>query len=287
MQRISPAKVNLFLRVGPRRDDGYHSLVSWFVSTGLHDTLTFEPAGEGTVSLTCNLSDLAVDQSNLIIKAATLLRDATGSRQGATIRLTKRIPMGAGLGGGSSNAATTLLGLNDLWQGNLPHAALCHLAARLGSDVPFFLNLPSAICRGRGEIISAFPSPRCGWIVPILPPISMPTPQVYWQFDTMEKGTCLNSLPPIDHFASLSAIELLPQLINDLEAPAFALRPDLAELREAIETHLGRPIRMSGSGASLFTLFDAQTDAEDAARALTKHFAIPAHAVPLGSKSVS
>ena len=285
MQRISPAKVNLFLRVGPIRQDAYHGLVSWFVSTALHDTLAFEPAVDGPVVLTCDLPHLAVDQSNLILKAADLLRHAAGSPKGATIHLEKRIPMGAGLGGGSSNAATTLLALNDLWQCNLPQLTLCDLAARLGSDVPFFLNLPSAICRGRGEIIREFPSPRCSWIVLILPPISMPTPQVYRQFDVMQKGTDLASLPPMEHLASLSASELLPQLANDLEAPAFALRPDLGELRAAIETHLARPVRMSGSGASLFTLFDAQADAADAARAITSHFAIPAHAVRLGSQS--
>ena len=282
MQRISPAKVNLFLRVGPQRQDGYHALVSWFVSTALHDTLTFEPAVDGRVVLTCDLPHLAVDQTNLIIKAADLLRHATRSPKGATIHLEKRIPMGAGLGGGSSNAATTLLALNDLWQCNLPHLTLCDLAARLGSDVPFFLNLPSAICRGRGEIISEFPSPRCGWIVLILPPISMPTPQVYRQFDVMKKGTDLASLPPMDHLASLSSSELLPQLANELEAPAFAIRPDLGALRASVETHVARPVRMSGSGASLFTLFDTQTAAADAARAVTTRFAIPAHAVRLG-----
>ena len=286
MQRLSPAKVNLFLRIGPQRDDGYHTLVSWFVSTGLHDTLAFEPAVDARLILTCDLPQLAVDQSNLIIKAAELLRHATGSRQGAMIHLEKRIPMGAGLGGGSSNAATTLLALHDLWQCNLPHLTLCDLAARLGSDVPFFLNLPSAICRGRGEVISEFPSPRCRWIVLVLPLISMPTPQVYRQFDAMKKGSDLASLPPMDHLAALSSSELLSQLANDLEIPAFAIRPDLGELRAAVETHLARPVRMSGSGASLFTLFDAQADAADAAAAITTRLAIPAHAVSLGSQSV-
>ncbi len=287
MQRISPAKVNLFLRVGPRRGDGYHSLVSWFASTGLHDTLAFEPADDGRLVLTCDQPQLAVDQSNLIIKAANILREAAGSREGAMIRLQKRIPMGAGLGGGSSNAATTLLGLSELWRCNLTHEVLCGLAARLGSDVPFFLNLPSAICRGRGELITAFPSPRCQWIVLVLPPISMPTPQVYRQLDLMNKGTDLDSLPPMEHLADLGADGLLPQLVNDLELAAFALRPDLGKLREAVEAHIGRPVRMSGSGASLFSLFDVEADAVDAACAVTEWFAMPAHAVRLGAESMT
>lgn len=286
MERISPAKVNLFLRVGPRRDDGYHSLVSWFVSTALRDTLTFRAAAGEAVVLSCDLPELAVDQSNLVLKAANVLREAAGVRYGAVIHLAKRIPMGAGLGGGSSNAAATLLGLNELWRCNLPQSVLSGLAARLGSDVPFFLNLPSAVCRGRGEVISPFRSPRCNWSVLVLPPISMPTPQVYRQFDAMNKGTDLESLLPMEHLAELGSDDLLPQLANDLETPAFALCPELGELRAAVEAHISRPVRMSGSGASLFTLFDDQADAADSACAVTKRFGMPAHAVRLGAESV-
>lgn len=282
MQRISPAKVNLFLRVGPRRADGYHDLVSWFAMTGLHDVLDFVPSADPRLSLTCNLPGLAVDQSNLIIKAATLLREAAGGAAGATIELAKRIPMGAGLGGGSSNAAVTLLALNELWQCSLPVEQLSALAARLGSDVPFFLGSPSAICRGRGEIIEAFGAPAARWIVVILPPIAMPTPQVYRRFDELGLGTHLSSLGEFGRLASLPARELLPELVNDLETPAFAIRPDLGELRSAIEAAVGRPVRMSGSGASLFTVFDEQAEATAAAAAIASRFGMPAHAVSLG-----
>jgi 4-diphosphocytidyl-2-C-methyl-D-erythritol kinase len=185
--------------------------------------------------------------------------------------LEKRIPLGAGLGGGSSDAARTLAGLNRLWQVDWPAGRLAEVAAQLGSDVPFFLHGPSSVCTGRGEVVRPVPPPsRARWAVLVLPDVHMPTPAVYRRFDELGLGFDeeIAREPDWDEWSALSAKDLLARLVNDLEAPAFALRPDLAELRRGLEVQLGRVVRMSGSGSSLFTLFDeAEADQARAAAA--------------------
>jgi 4-diphosphocytidyl-2-C-methyl-D-erythritol kinase len=185
--------------------------------------------------------------------------------------LEKRIPTGAGLGGGSSDGARMMQALNRLWSANLPPQKLAALAVTIGSDLPFFFFGPSCVCRGRGEIVQPIPAPRrARWAVLVLPKIVMPTPAVYQKFDQMKLGDARTAEQSIDPsaWADLPALELLPRLVNDLEAPAFALRPDLGKLRHEIEVRLDRPARMSGSGSSLFSLFDEKSDAECAAHNL-------------------
>jgi len=176
--------------------------------------------------------------------------------------------MGAGLGGGSSNAATTLQAVSELWQCRIDHQRLHEIAAALGSDVPFFLRGPSAICRGRGEIVSPASLPRPTGVLVILPGIEMPTPAVYRKFDEMGLGSNLAAVEKQLPDTDLDTDSLLARLVNDLEAPAFALSPDLARLREQAEEILGRPVRMSGSGSTLFTLYDDEQQAAEAASIL-------------------
>jgi 4-diphosphocytidyl-2-C-methyl-D-erythritol kinase len=198
--------------------------------------------------------------------------------------LEKRIPLGAGLGGGSSDAARTLLGLNDLWQVNWPIERIARIAGRLGSDVPFFLYGASSVCTGRGEIVRPVAKPRAArWVVLILPDLHMPTPAVYRRFDELGLGFDDEIAGEVDwnQWATLSSKELLPRVVNDLEQPAFELQPALNELRTGIEVQLGRTVRMSGSGSSLFTLFDDVNEARAAASGISEEFAVLATAVEL------
>jgi 4-diphosphocytidyl-2C-methyl-D-erythritol kinase len=201
---------------------------------------------------------------------------------GATLE--KRIPLGAGLGGGSSDAARTLQGLNALWRADWPAERLAAVAAGLGSDVPFFLHGPSSVCTGRGEIVDPVPPPRLArWAVLALPGIHMPTPDVYRRFDEMDLGfdDMIERPPPWRDWASRPAEQLLPGLVNDLERPAFDLRPDLGALRRQLELAAGRPVRLSGSGSSLFTLFDDEGAARDAAAAIGARTGVRAIAAEL------
>ncbi|MFN0056654.1 MAG: 4-(cytidine 5'-diphospho)-2-C-methyl-D-erythritol kinase, partial [Planctomycetales bacterium] len=159
----APAKLNLFLKVLGKREDGYHELETLMVSVGLYDTLQLKADPSGKIELACHDAGTLppgalprelppADGTNLVVRAAQLLRQVTGTQQGARLELIKRIPMAAGLAGGSSDAAAALIGLNRLWRLDLTGRELHELAAQLGSDVPFFLcPTPAAICRGRGE----------------------------------------------------------------------------------------------------------------------------------------
>ncbi|MBC7784104.1 MAG: 4-(cytidine 5'-diphospho)-2-C-methyl-D-erythritol kinase, partial [Burkholderiales bacterium] len=258
----------------------------------------------GRADLSCDDPTLPVDESNLIVRAIRAMQaeskrcrggDQLGSAQrgitewgstecgnyGVRVKLQKLIPTGGGLGGGSSDAAATVRTLNDLWKLSLPEQRLSELAATLGSDVPFFLKGPSGICTGRGEIVHPIPPPGPRWALLMLPGTSMPTPAVYRQFDLMTDPGLSNSkvssptgdCPTGDweqrvdwtQWQRLSAKGLLRHLQNDLEAPAFALSPSLGRLRSDAETLVSRPVRMSGSGSTLFTLFDERNEAEEAA----------------------
>jgi 4-diphosphocytidyl-2-C-methyl-D-erythritol kinase len=187
--------------------------------------------------------------------------------------LNKRIPAGAGLGGGSSDAASTLMALAAMWKLKWSASKLAEFSARLGSDVPFFFHGPSSICTGRGEIVRPTPPPaRAKFAVLVLSDIVMPTPKVYAAFDAMKLGSdaalgaalgaALDAPPDFAEWAKLPADELMPLLVNDLEAPAFSLEPKLAATRAALEKLWnGKIVRMSGSGSSLFTLCDAEAEA--------------------------
>jgi len=197
---------------------------------------------------------------------------------GLSLSLQKRIPVGAGLGGGSSDGARILLALNQLWNVNWSMRRLADFPARLGSDLPFFFFQPSAICRGRGEIVTpiSFPAPR--FAVLIFPGRAMPTRSVYEKFDEIETAppASIESEPPWDQWVKLSARQLLPLLVNDLEPAAFAIDPDLGRLRADAEQTVSRPVRMSGSGSTLFSLFDEETEAIAAARNLMQRHGVQA-----------
>jgi 4-diphosphocytidyl-2-C-methyl-D-erythritol kinase len=280
MRVLAPAKINIHLRVGPRRPDGFHPLLSWMTTVGLFDTLNFThvpskdagPPRRPRVSLRCDNPLLPCDGRNLIIKIANALAaESKFDVNNATdleILLEKRIPIGAGLGGGSSDGAFALMALNRLWRVGGAADVLSAFAARFGSDLSFFFHGPSSVCRGRGEIVSPVPRPSARWAALVLPRFSMPTPDVYRKFDQMNLGRDrdIQLEPDWPRWAEQKSEELLPRLVNDLEPPAFEISPALGRLRSEVELRLARPVRMSGSGSSLFTLFDHQSHAADAAK---------------------
>lgn len=269
---FAPAKLNLDLRVGKTRPDGFHPLVSWFVTTSLTDTLTFIPARTPGIRLTCSDPTLSTGDDNLVVRAARAVLGQSLNTTGIDIHLTKRIPMGGGLGGGSSNAASTLLALRPFANPSPDDAQLQKLAAELGSDVPFFLSATSAICTGRGEHIHPLPPPAPRHALLIHPELHVSTPEVYRAFDRLNLGGQLQS--PGDALAywrsvsHLASAELMNRLHNDLEPPAFDLVPALAAMHARLAKGLGRTVRMTGSGSVLFTLFDNREQAQSAARSV-------------------
>lgn len=268
MQVFAPAKINLHLRVAPVDGSGFHPVLSWMCTVALFDTLTIESADDGVIALTCDDPSLPCGESNLIIRAAR----AMNATQGARVHLHKRIPVGGGLGGGSSDAARTLLALNRFWNLNWPIERLARIAASLGSDVPFFLHDASSLCTGRGEIVRPISNPRPKWVVLILPGFAIPTADVYRRFDSLAHGNAdsVALKPDLYQWTELLAGPLLQRLVNDLEPPAFDLCPRLADLHRQVQQTLGQIVRMSGSGSSLFTLYDDFSEAQAAAERIKR-----------------
>ena len=279
MRVLAPAKINLHLRVGSPRADGFHPLLSWMATVGLFDTLILEQPVSAEQSepvvLRCDRADLPCDDRNLVVRVARGWHEQMRLPPLArvTIDLQKQIPMGAGLGGGSSDGAHALMGLNRLWRTQRAANDLSAFAARFGSDLSFFFYGPSSVCRGRGEIVMPIARPQARWVVLVLPQLSMPTPEVYRRFDQMglARQRDIEDPPHWERWARLSSEELMPCLVNDLERPAFDIAPALGSLRSGIERSIARPVRMSGSGSSLFTLFDQQDKAEEAAQRIGKN----------------
>ena len=314
MRVPAPAKINLHLRVGPRRADGFHPLLTWMTTVALFDTLTFvrrRPNAQGPTTpqrdaewfvLSCDDPGLPTGRDNLVVKAATALADAIsrdrtsrpgegsiGRLDGVSALLAKRIPSGAGLGGGSSDAAATLIGLNALWKLDLPAPRLSAIAGQIGSDVPFFLHGASSICTGRGEIVRPVARLDMKWATLVLPKYPMPTPAVYRRFDEMNLGReeSVAEEQDWDSWSKLSAAELMERLVNDLEPAAFSLRPELGELWSKLERELSQVVRMSGSGSSLFTLCDEADRAESHAKRTKESFGVDAIAVALTPATAS
>jgi 4-diphosphocytidyl-2-C-methyl-D-erythritol kinase len=248
------AKLNLYLRVVGRRPDGFHELETVMQELALADEIRFE--ADETLSLSVDVPGLPVDESNLVIRAARLLAGEAGVPAAARIALSKRIPLGGGLGGGSSNAAATLRGLDRLWDLHTPPEDLHRLAAGLGSDVAFFLHGGAALCRGRGEIVTPVPAASGLPYVLLLPSFGCPTAEVYERlsFD-------LTTRPPdVQHVLSAleqGDVEALASLVyNDLTEPARQVRPELGMLAESAGRIAGAPVHLSGSGSTLFLVGD-------------------------------
>ena len=244
------AKINLTLEVVGRRDDGYHDIVSIMQTVGLHDVVTLEPAER--LTLECDSPELE-SADNLAMRAAEVLREHVGYSGGAAISLAKRIPVAAGLGGGSSDAAAVLVGLNRLWGLGLSRDELMPLAASLGSDVPFFLVGGTAMVSGRGERVRALPPADLRWFVVLSPEIDLPdkTGRVY--ANLAAAGFTTGQLTRKLEARIRGKGDVPPQfLFNVFDDIAPAVFPELARYRDAFLRVGAREVHVAGSGPSLY-----------------------------------
>lgn len=251
LTRLAPAKLNLFLHITGRRADGYHELQTLFQLLDYGDELSFEPLPNGDLSLHAEgptASAMPLDD-NLILQAAELLRqEAMDPMLGAAISVGKRLPAGAGLGGGSSDAAATLLALNELWQLDLPEARLCELGVKLGADVPVFLRGRSAWAEGVGEILTPVELPVAFFLV-VTPPCFVSTKEVFSQENLTRNSPAIKMA---DFLAGRSR--------NDCEAVTRALYPAVAEALDWLAQFT--EARMTGTGASVFARCESRAEAE-------------------------
>lgn len=259
---LSPAKLNLALRVGRRRPDGYHELQTLFERISLSDRMSFSLKPSGIRVLTDSKAAPS-GPKNLAYRAADLLKTRFSVRQGVEIRIQKRIPVGAGLGGGSSNAASTLLVLNRLWKLKLPRARLLKLAAELGSDVPFFiLEEPFAVARGRGEKLTAIRWPRRFWHLIVKPPFAVSTAQAYAAWDKLTAPRRGVRIKP--------ASVLKGALFNSLELVVGKRLRTIQLMKAQLVSAGARAALMSGSGSAVFGIFSNRQRATLARRKLSK-----------------
>ncbi len=263
----APAKLNLYLRVVGKRPDGFHELETLFEILDLHDTLHFEPHPT-ELSLTCSHPDLPTDEGNLVYRAAQLLRQSAQVKAGAQIHLEKRIPHAAGLGGGSSDAATTLKGLNQLWRLGWSHEQLWPLAAELGADVPLFLE-EGGFWKGtaRGDEIEPIDTRTHLAHVLVVPPAKLLTKDVFSaEFDLTSPK------PSITLFALAlrngSLCELAQEIWNDLQPEAIRRCPVIQRIQDKLNKLGCLASCVSGSGPSVFGLCQDQEHAKDVVQQL-------------------
>lgn len=244
---FSPAKLNLFLHITGKREDGYHNLQTLFQLLDYGDRIEFSANTTGKVELSPSIPGLPTDQ-NFIYQAAQILQQHSGCSLGANIRLEKRLPMGGGLGGGSSNAATTLLGLNKLWQLNLTEKTLMKIGVQLGADVPVFILGQTAWAEGVGEQLTPVEMPN-HWYLVVVPNAHVSTAKVF-----AHQGLTRNSHPiKIRAFLEQGGK-------NDCQSVVEALYPEVKKARQWLAQFA--EARLTGTGACLFAKFDSETDAQ-------------------------
>ena len=285
----APAKLNLFLHVIGRRSDGYHELESVFRLVSLADSITIELRSDGLITRESSVDQEVATADDLVVRAAQALQQATGTSLGAHIAVVKRIPMGGGLGGGSSDAATVLLALNRLWRTGLNRAQLMRLGLSLGADVPFFVWGRNAFVQGIGEQLRSVDLPDISYLV-FRPPVSVSTNRVFTDPDLTRNtepvkmldfsgrtrfiGTNQSKSPEkVNGVGVGSEVESGTEVesgfgTNDLEQVAVRLFPVVREAKAWLHSN-GVQVRMSGSGSCLFAEFDTPLDAELAQVKLT------------------
>ena len=283
----APAKINLHLEVLGLRPDGFHELAMVMQSIDLVDSLRIRPTADGQISLQCDRADLPTDSSNLVVKAGEMLRARSGFAElGAQIVLEKRIPIGAGLAGGSSNGAAALLGLNELWGLGFKGQELHSMAAELGSDMPFCLDGGTQLCFGRGEQLEALPfnsSEPPALLLIKHPEVSVSTPWAYGrckelrgdfyleaEADFEQRRQALRQAPLLGAIAGNGS---WPPLRNDLQA---VVEPEVETVRQGLallrQSEQPLAVAMSGSGPTLFALFPRLDQARSAHTDLAERF---------------
>jgi len=256
------AKINLTLDVLGKRNDGYHDLATVMQTVDLHDTICLSSTNDNQVQIVCTIPELSND-NNLAARAVHLVRQHINSRQGVLIELHKRIPMAAGLGGGSSDAAAVLLALQRWWQLQLSPTDLLEMASSLGSDVPFFITGGLALCEGRGERVTALSSNWPGairWLLLLKPAISVSTAAVFRNLPASDYTDGLHSRAVC---AALLAgkVPKLEDLHNSFERIVLETYPEVALSRESLLKAGASIVRLSGTGPTLFAPFSDLTEA--------------------------
>ncbi|MCK9425635.1 MAG: 4-(cytidine 5'-diphospho)-2-C-methyl-D-erythritol kinase [Ignavibacteriaceae bacterium] len=263
----SPAKINFGLNVVSKRDDGFHDIETIFYPVELHDVLTFEKAER--FSFTCNDKSIHNDENNLVIKAARLIELLVKQEINVSITLEKNIPIAAGLGGGSSNAAHTLLSINELFALQISEKTLKGFALQLGSDVPFFLHPVPSFATSRGEILSPINFEIAKPILLVNPGINISTKWAYQNITPKEPEFSLSSLQS-NSFHNISSLN--GRIVNDFEEIAFATHPQLAEIKKNMFELNAEFALMSGSGSTMFGIFPDDNSAQSASKHFSKNY---------------
>lgn len=263
----APAKINLVLRILDRRPDGYHNLWSLMQTVRVEDEIIIALTGtESVVTLRCDDVSLKTDRSNLVYRAAVAVMEQSGRMEGLDITLAKRIPMGAGLGGGSSDAAATILGLNRLLNLRWSADKMAQIGQTLGSDVSFFFFGPSATVAGRGERVAPVRINGTRWVLLVNPGFPVETKWAYQQLSATRAGVV--PLSPahakLELGAELAWEQVLEVAENDFEVPVFKAYPKLHEIKRRLLTHGADAALLSGSGATVFGVFRDEAKARQA-----------------------
>jgi len=264
---LSPAKINLLLKVLGKRDDGYHDIFSVMVPVSLFDQISIDAEDGHGITLECPCAGVPEDEANLAYRAAEAFLETTGLKRSVSIRIAKKIPVGAGLGGGSSDAASVLMALDSVVGTNLGEKTLMGIGARLGSDVPFFMLKGPAVARGRGEVLGRIKLPPLSYIL-VNPGFEVSTRWAYNNL-TLTKGYEDNILTySEDSFRDIVYIK--DSLVNDLEEVVIGKHPEIQELKRDLLRNGAFGALMSGSGPTVFGVFSSERVAERAFGVLKK-----------------
>ncbi len=263
----APAKINLFLRVLGKRTDGYHDIFSLMQKISLYDELSFAPLARG-IQLKCSDLELPTNENNLVFRAAELLFSNVGYLGGIEITLNKKIPLAAGLGGGSSDAACTLMALNELCSFGLTKKELMEIGSKLGADVPFFIFGNSAFASGIGDKLKVCKNLPELHVVLINPQFPLSTKAVYSNFNLRLTSEKINySIPRL-----LTLGDVIRELHNDLQEVSLNMRPELGDLKQILLRHGALGALMSGSGPTVFGIFSDERAARNASALINKEF---------------
>jgi 4-diphosphocytidyl-2-C-methyl-D-erythritol kinase len=287
---FAPAKINVILRILDRRPDGFHNLWSIMQTVALEDEVQIRlRADRQDIQLRCDATQLAADQSNLVYRAAAAVLARAQQSIGLDIELRKRIPMGAGLGGGSSDAAATIIGLNHLVRLEWSPTQMADVGQSLGSDVPFFLFAPSAFVAGRGETVRPVVVEGARWVVLVNPGFGVNTKWAYQELAATRTVVTPLSLVQreLDRQSRVSWAQLIAAAENDFEAPVFAAQGKLREIKRSLQAQGAEIALLSGSGATVFGVFAdearaRQAQAQFVSEELINIFVVPTCSGPLG-----
>jgi 4-diphosphocytidyl-2-C-methyl-D-erythritol kinase len=279
----------LILRILDRRPDGYHNLWSIMHTVALEDAVTMRASSQRGIRLACNVGGLSVDHTNLVWRAASAVLDRAQLSVGVDIELYKRVPMGAGLGGGSSDAAATILGLNQSLQLGWSREKMAEVGQALGSDVAFFLFAPSAIVSGRGESVRPVTIEGGRWIVLVKPTFGIETKWAYQELAATRAAVRQLSADhgELDRRDRLTWGQVAASVENDFEIPVFTKHPQLGEIKRFLLKRGAQFALLSGSGATVFGLFEEESTARRAGAELAQDAELNLFVVPTCSGPLS